>query len=171
MGVDTQWAYGYTEPFLDDAASFVISGTYGAIGRGGAVRDDVLRAFDLEAPAYVLEVDIAGLARLVPGARRQRELPRFPAVKRDLSLVVPAHVTYGEVRAVVSEAAGSHLESLQCFDVFTPKGARGDERSVGLRLRFRDPDRTLTDAQVAPVLDQIVRRLAERLQVQLRAGS
>jgi phenylalanyl-tRNA synthetase beta chain len=60
---------------------------------------------------------------------------------------------------------------LQCFDVFTAKEARGGERSIGLRLRFRDPDRTLTDADVAPVLDKIVRHVAERLNARLRAGS
>lgn len=180
LGVDTSWVYGYTEPFLEDAASFVVTGTYGAIGRGGAVRDEVLRAFDLDLPAFCLEIDLAALARHVPGARRQRELPRFPAVKRDLSLAVPAGVTYGQVHAAASTAAGPHLESAQCFDVFTGKEVRGGEqagpgaaaeRSIGIRLRFRDPDRTLTDAQVAPVLDKIVRHLAESLQVTLRAGS
>jgi len=180
LGVDTSWVYGYTEPFLEDAASFVVSGTYGVIGRGGAVRDEVLRGFELDLQAYCLEIDLAALARHVPGARRQRELPRFPAVKRDLSLAVPAGVTYGQVHAAVSTAAGPHLESLQCFDVFTGKEVRGGEaagpgaaaeRSIGIRLRFRDPDRTLTDAQVAPVLDQIVRHVADTLQVTLRAGS
>ena len=171
LGVDTSWVYGYTEPFLDDASSFVISGTYGAIGRCGAVREAVLRAFDLEISAHVLEIDVEALARHLGGARRQRDLPRYPAVKRDLSLAVPEGMTYGEVHAAVLAVAGPHLESLQCFDVFTGGGARTGERSLGLRLRFRDPDQTLTDAQVAPALEKVVRHLADTLQVKLRAGS
>lgn len=170
LGVDTSWVYGYTEPFLDDAASFVISGTYGAIGRGGAVREAVLRGFDLEISAHVLEIDVEALARHLGGAGRQRELPRYPAVKRDLSLAVPEGTTYGAVHAAVLAVAGPHLESLQCFDVFTGGGAPG-ERSLGLRLRFRDPDQTLTDAQVAPALEKVVRHLADTLHVKLRAGS
>jgi phenylalanyl-tRNA synthetase beta chain len=171
LGVDTQWAYGYTEPFWDDAASFVVSGTYGAIGRGGAVREVVLRAFDLEASAFALEIDVAMLERHLPATRRQRELPRFPAVKRDLSLDVPAGVTWAQVHTAATAAAGPHLESLQCFDVFTgATGARG-ERSLGLRLRFRDAGRTLTDADVAPALERVVRRLADEYKVKLRAGA
>jgi phenylalanyl-tRNA synthetase beta chain len=178
LGVDTEWVYGYTQPFLEDAASFVFSGTYGAIGGGGAVREGVLRAFDLEAPAYAVELDVAMLERHLGGPRRQRDVPRFPAVKRDLSLVVPAGVTYAQVRAAAAAAAGATLESLQCFDVFTGGAAGGGgggvaagERSLGLRLRFRDPSRTLTDADVAPVLDRVARRLADELNVTLRAGA
>jgi phenylalanyl-tRNA synthetase beta chain len=171
LGVDTTWVYGYTEPFLDESTSFVISGTYGVVGRGGAVRGEVLQAFDLEPPVFVLEVDVAMLERHLPGPRRQRAIPRFPAVKRDLSVVVPAAVRYADVHAAATAAAGAQLESLQCFDVFTGGAAAGSgERSLGLRLRFRDPSRTLTDADVAPVLDRVVRRLADELKVTLRAG-
>jgi phenylalanyl-tRNA synthetase beta chain len=171
LGVDTRWVYGYTEPFWNDAASFVLSGTYGAIGRGGAVREAVLRAFDLDGPAFALELDVAMLERHLPSTRRQRELPRFPPVKRDLSLVVPAGVTWAQVEAVATAAAGPHLASLQCFDVFTGAGAAGGERSLGLRLRFRAADRTLTDADVAPALESVVRHLADEYKVTLRAGA
>jgi phenylalanyl-tRNA synthetase beta chain len=171
LGVDTSWVYGYTEPFLDEAASFVISGTYGAIARGGAVREAVLRGFDLDSAVWVLEIDVEALARHLGGARRQRDLPRTPAVKRDLSLAVPEGTTYGEVHAAALAVAGPYLESLQCFDVFTGGGAGTNERSIGLRLRFRDPNQTLTDAQVAPALEKVVRHLADTLHVKLRAGS
>ena len=169
LGVDTRWAYGYTEAFCSESVSFEIAGTYGTIGRGGEVRGEVLQAFDLEPPVHVLEIDVEALERHLPGTRRYREMPRFPAVKRDLSLVVPAEVSYGAVHAAVRAAAGPNLESLQCFDVY--RGDADTARSVGLRLRFRATARTLSDADVTPVIEAIVRELERSLGVRLRAGS
>jgi phenylalanyl-tRNA synthetase beta chain len=171
LGVDTRIEPGYTEPFLDSAISFLVTGTYGAIGRGGVVREEVLRAFDVEPPVYVLEIDVTELEKLLPGRRTFRELPRFPAVKRDLSLVVPRHVSYRDLEAAVRAAAGPHLESLHCFDVFEGGALASGERSLGIRLRFRSSARTLSDEEVAPAIEAIVRQLADTLHVTLRAGS
>lgn len=94
------------------------------------------------------------------------ELPRFPAVKRDLSLVVPHPVTYAEVEDVVRRASGAILESVSCFDLFQEND--GHPRSLGLRLRFRSPERTLTDELVEPLIQKILRKLEGSLQVTLR---
>ena len=168
LGVDFSWLYGYTEPFLEESASFAVTTSSGVLGRGGRMGEAVLRGFDLEPSVYAFELDLAVLERHLPGPRRQRDIPRFPAVKRDLSLVVPDAVLWEQVSATARAAAGAQLESLQCFDVYA---APGGDRSLGLRLRFRDPSRTLTDADVAPVLDRVVRRLADELNVTLRAGA
>jgi phenylalanyl-tRNA synthetase beta chain len=166
LGVDTSWVYGYTESFWDDAVSFSISGTYGVFARGGAVRDAVLREFDLEPPVFGLEIDIEALEKHLPGTPRYRALPRLPAVKRDLSVVVPSGVTWSQIEARIRARAGARLESLNCFDVFETAAGR----SFGVRLRFRDPSRTLTEADIGPLLEAIVRDLADSLHVTLRAG-
>jgi phenylalanyl-tRNA synthetase beta chain len=168
LGVDTKWVYGYTEPFWVEGVSFAVAVGSDVLGRGGRMADGVLHGFDLDGAVHAFELDLAALERHLPGPRRQQDMPRFPAVKRDLSVVVPDGVLWERVAATVTAAAGPHLESLQCFDVYA---AAGGERSLGLRLRFRDPSRTLTDADVAPVLDRVVRRLADELKVTLRAGA
>lgn len=131
------------------------------------MRGEVLAGFDVEPPVVVLEVDLDALEASLPRSRRYREAPRFPAMKRDLSLAVPPGVTYQAIEAAVRGVAGSRLESLVCFDVFEKDGAR----SLGLRLRFRDPARTLTESDVAPMIESIVRALADGLHVTLRAGA
>lgn len=98
-----------------------------------------------------------------------RELPRFPAAKRDLSLVVPQSVTYQEVEKIVRQTGGKHLESAQCFDVFHEDN-KHNSRCIGLRLRFRAPDRTLTDEMVDPQIQKILQKLERSLKVALRAG-
>jgi phenylalanyl-tRNA synthetase beta chain len=135
------------------------------------VRGEVLRAFDVEPPVLALELDLESLERHLPKTRRYRDVPRYPALKRDLSLLVPPGVTYAQIHMVVQAHAGPRLESLQCFDVYEGAGLDGGVRSLGLRLRFRDPQRTLADEDVGPSLESIVRGLANELRVTLRAGA
>jgi phenylalanyl-tRNA synthetase beta chain len=169
LGVDSVWSAGYTEPFLDSTASFLISGSYGTIGGGGAVNAAVLRGFGIEAPVFVLELDVEALEKHLPGNRAYRGIARFPVVKRDLSLVVPRRVQYREVRDAVVESGGSLLESVECFDVFEDPSLGDDAHSIGVRLRFRSAEKTLTDEDVDPTIERMVRRLAKQYEVQLRA--
>ena len=169
LGVDSVWTRGYTEPFVDEAASFLISGSYGVIGGGGALRSEVLRRFEIELPVYVLELDVAALEKHLPQRRTFQGVPRFPAVKRDLSVVVPPTVSYADVRTAVALAGGAALESVQCFDVFEDVSLGEGVRSLGLRLRFRSSERTLHDDMVDPWMEAIVRDLAAKLGVQRRA--
>jgi len=169
LNVDSVWTWGYTEPFLEEATSFVVSGSYGDIGFGGEIRADVRKAFDIDVPIFIFDLDVAVLEKMSRGRSLFEELPRFPAVKRDLSLVVPQSVTYQEVVGVVKQAGGAHLETAQCFDVFHEED-KESSRCIGLRLRFRSPDRTLTDDMVDPQINKILRKLQGSLQVALRAG-
>jgi phenylalanyl-tRNA synthetase beta chain len=117
---------------------------------------------------FLLDLDVASLEKHLPGQRTFRGIPRFPAVKRDLSLLVPRHVAYEDVQRVVDGAGGKLLESVQCFDVFEDSALGEGARSVGLRLRFRSAERTLLDDLVEPVMQNIVRRLQSELGVRLR---
>jgi len=169
LSVDSVWTWGYTQPFLEESTSFVVSGGYGDIGFGGEVSEAVRKAFDVEVPVFIFDLDVGVLDKMSRGCTQFEELPRFPAVKRDLSLVVPQSVTYQQVVGVVKQSGGAHLETAQCFDVFHEED-RENSRCIGLRLRFRSPDRTLTDDMVDPQIKKILRKLQGSLQVALRAG-
>ncbi len=169
LGVDSVWSAGYTEPFLNSAASFLISGSYGTIGGGGAVDAEVLRAYDIDVPVFLLELDVDQLAQHLPANRTYRGIARFPAVKRDLSLVVPRRVQYRDVQAAVVESGGALLESVECFDVFEDPSLGPNAHSIGLRLRFRSGEKTLQDKDVDPTVERMVRRLAKQYEVKLRA--
>jgi phenylalanyl-tRNA synthetase beta chain len=169
LDVDSVWTWGYTQPFLEEATSFVVSGSYGDIGFGGEIREDVRRAFDIDVPVFIFDLNVAVLGKMSRGRSLFEELPRFPAVKRDLSLVVPQSVNYRDVVGVVKQAGGANLETAECFDVFHEED-KASSRCIGLRLRFRSPDRTLTDDMVDPQIHKILRKLQGSLQVALRAG-
>jgi phenylalanyl-tRNA synthetase beta chain len=94
---------------------------------------------------------------------------RFPAVKRDLSLLVPAGVAYAAVEDVVREQAGELLESVELFDFYRGKGVAAGAAALGIRLKFRSAKGTLKGTTVDRSLAQVTDALAARLDVRLRA--
>jgi phenylalanyl-tRNA synthetase beta chain len=96
------------------------------------------------------------------------DVPRFPAVTEDLALIVEDKVSAEKVRATIMAAgAGTALASAQVFDVFKGEQIGAGKKSLAYRLTYQ-ADRTLTDAEVAMVREQIVKRLREELNAVLR---
>lgn len=97
-----------------------------------------------------------------------RPLPEQPAVERDLALVGARSVAAAEMEREIRGAAGELLEAVWPFDVYEGKGIPEGERSIAWSLRFRHPERTLTDAEVDRAVDAVLAALAERLDVRRR---
>ena len=113
----------------------------GAIGWAGALEGD---APPWAAALFGLEMRLGAAAGPSPVFRA---LAATPAVERDVALVVPAGVTALQIEGVIRSRGGPLLESLDVFDEFRGAGLAAGERSVGFRLTFRDPERTLRDAE------------------------
>ncbi|MCL6482128.1 MAG: phenylalanine--tRNA ligase subunit beta, partial [Firmicutes bacterium] len=103
-------------------------------------------------------------------ALRFRELPRFPAVERDLSLLLDQHVRFAQVRDVIRTLDLPELVSIEALDRFRGGTIPPDKYSLLVRLTFQSPRATLTDAQVNAFIARIVEALFQRLGATLRAG-
>jgi phenylalanyl-tRNA synthetase beta chain len=146
-------------PF-DAAESFaVVVGDGVRIGSGGRVKADVLDAPKWADPVWALELALSGYDR--PGIRPVTDLPSFPPVDRDLALLVPEGVTAVDVEEALRANGGDLLEELAPFDVYRGEGLAPGLRSIAWRLRFRHPERTLTDADVDAPVKRILVRLEE----------
>ena len=95
-------------------------------------------------------------------------LPHYPAVERDLALLVPDALPVGDVERLVRATAGGDLEALEIFDVYTGEGIPPDSRSVAVRLRFRSAHGTLKDKAVDKSVGKVLQRLEEELGVTAR---
>jgi phenylalanyl-tRNA synthetase beta chain len=131
------------------------------VGSLGDVSPEVLARFGLNGPVVAMELE---LDRLLAGSRRPGTLQpvsRFPVSTIDLAFVVDEPVPAGDVAATLRGAAGALLESLRLFDVFRSDALGSGRKSLTFALRFRAPDRTLTDTEVAEVraraIDAVVR--------------
>jgi phenylalanyl-tRNA synthetase beta chain len=139
------------------------------VTRGGVVDDDVLRIFDVPGPLYYAEMQLDRLWALVDESRVFRPLLKYPAVKRDLSLVVPGGVDYRAIHRLIHESGGKYLESVTLFDSFSGEGLPSGTRAYGVRLAFRSAEETLADEVVDRQIEFLLEQLNRKLHVSLRS--
>lgn len=123
-----------------------------AVGIAGRVHPEIEARYE-QSELYFAELRLP----LANGVVRFEEFSRQPYAERDLAVIAPLSVTYAEIRALCSAAAGERLESLEPFDVYRGGQVPAGNRSVALRLRFRDAVRSLTDAEVDEAMANVIR--------------
>ena len=137
-----------------------------AAGWLGALHPKIQQAHKLLSPLYFFELSQDALAR---GALpRFQALSRFPAVRRDLAVVVDEGVCAQQIRNCVGQAGLDSLHYLELFDVYRGEGIDSGRKSIALGLTFQDPSRTLRDAEVDRCVDVILTGLKEQLNAKLR---
>ncbi|MFW6335581.1 MAG: phenylalanine--tRNA ligase subunit beta [Phycisphaeraceae bacterium] len=148
----------------DPAARLSLHGR--EIGTMGLASADLLDRFDLQTPVLALaELDAEPLLACYPPTHRAGELPRFPAVERDLSIIVEESRTWRELSQVIDDAQPQHVERLDFLGAYRGKPIAKGSKSVALRLRFRRSDATLTgeavDAEMTKVVEALRKQGAE----------
>ncbi len=155
-------------PFAEGQVICVVGRDGTLLGVGGLVAPEAIDAPAWAAPVWALELELKEEM-----ARRERPtytpVPAYPAVERDAALLVADTVPAARVEAVIREAGGPLLERAFPFDLYRGAGVPKGVRSIGYRLRFRAPDRTLTDREVDEAFDRVLDRLKEDLGVERRA--
>jgi len=157
-------------PFLHPGESATIVVNNDPIGFVGKLHPDVCEVFDLdEERIYVFELSVELLTAHASLQKTFRPLPKFPAVHRDLALIVPAlSVQASEIESLIQEAGKPLIEHLVLFDRYV--GPQIAEGHVGLTysLRYRSSEKTLTDTEVSEVHENILEQLQARLGIRLR---
>ena len=151
------------------SASVLVDGQ--EIGHLGEISTDVQSAYDLPAPACVLEIELGALLSKANLLAAYAPQPRFPAAMRDLALVVDQDEAHsgGKLIEAAESSAGELLESARIFDVYTDPERLGEGRkSVAMRLVFRDPDRTLTDEEVDGAMQRVINHMERKLNAEAR---
>jgi phenylalanyl-tRNA synthetase beta chain len=152
------------EPFLVRGRAAVVRSAGVPFGVFGQLDPGVADARGLPASeeTYVAEVDLDALATIAPGDElRAQSLPRFPAIVRDVSILVDEALPAAAVRGTIRSAAPALLESIVEFDRYHGKGVPDGRVSLSLRLTFRAPERTLTDDEAQGATERIVAALRD----------
>ena len=148
--------------------SFCIFESGSLVGVAGRVRADAVDAPVWAASVYAAEFKLDSVR--LEDRRSYRDLPTFPAVTRDLALLVDRTVTAASVADTIRAAGPDTLESLVLFDVYEGDKIEEGQRSLAWRLVFRAPDRTLRDADVEDGLSSITANLEERFNARIRSS-
>jgi phenylalanyl-tRNA synthetase beta chain len=138
------------------------------IGLLGAPSAAVREHYDLPDGAYVAELNLEAMMRRARGHAQSRRLSRYPAVRRDIALIVAGGVLAREVEQVIRRQAGENLERVELFDLYTGRPVPAGYKSLAYALAFRHPERTLTDQEADAALTNIKQGLRAELNAQMR---
>jgi len=139
------------------------------VGWLGLISGAAQRQFDLAVPVVAAELDLGLLQAPFPPRSRAHPLPAFPAIERDVSLVVDEATPWSAVRDMVESAKPALLEGVEFVGTYRGKQIGPGKKSMTLRLRFRDPNRTLRHDEVDPQVNSLVGRAGEQLAATVRA--
>jgi len=137
-------------------------------GVAGALHPDAALARGLEGEVWVAELDMVRVVQYCPRRVVFQPLPRFPAVLRDLAVVVGSDFQAQQVLDMMREVAQPLVEDVQVFDQYTGAPIPEGKKSLAYSISYRAPDRTLTDDEVNALHEQLVAHLLERLPVEVR---
>jgi len=140
------------------------------VGYAGELHPKVCQAFGLPARSSAVELDLDALIAAGPSSVAAKPFSSYPVAKEDVALIVPAEVSAADVQAALVEGAGELLESIRLFDLYTGEQIGEGKKSLAFALRFRAPDRTLKETEVAEVRQAAVQVTVERFGAVQRVG-
>lgn len=138
-----------------------------AVGYLGEVHPEVCDNYDMKTKAYIAVLDMPEILPFATFDRKYAGVARYPAVSRDISMVVPKNVLAGEIEAVIAQRGGKILEDYRLFDIYEGSQIKEGYKSLAYSITFRAQDRTLEDADVTAVMKKILNGL-EGMGIELR---
>ena len=135
----------------------------------GEVHPQVQAQMNITKKTYLFEMDIEKLMKYSALTCRYQSLPKYPAMSRDLALVVADDITASEVEKVIVKNAGNLLNNICLFDVYTGEQVGKGQKSLAFSLQFQSAEKTLTDAEIDPYFESIIKALEEAFNAKLRS--
>lgn len=154
------------DPVLHPGQAAAVLGERGPVGRLGRLHPEIEGVLDLPGQIFVFELDADAVLQRT--RRRHTGLSKFPSVRRDLAVVVPADTASARVEGVLRESLGGILVDFRIFDVYQGKGIDSNEKSLGIGLTLQHPSATLTDQEIGKYMNEAVDALARVLGGRLR---
>lgn len=137
------------------------------IGYLGEIHPTVAANYAIKERVYVAVLDMPYVVEYASFDRKYRGIAKFPAVTRDLSMVVPKEVLAGDIEKVFDEKGGQYLERYALFDIYEGAQIKRGYKSIAYTLTFRAQDKTLEDADIQNAMNKILKKL-EELGIELR---
>lgn len=138
------------------------------LGIIGEIHPAVSRKYGIDTPVYIAELDFENVFLNIKTDIKFKELPKFPAVTRDIAMLVDKTVPVADIEEIITKASGKLLETLTLFDVYEGEQIPDGKKSVAYSAVYRASDRSLTGEEVQKVFDKAVKNLEHQLGAQLR---
>lgn len=154
-------------PKLNNHIVFKLNGQI--IAGAGEVSKTVLTKFSIKQPVFFAGLNWSLIGQLASSQKPViTEIPKFPAVQRDLALVVSKQLKYQEIETVVTKLKLDKLRNLQLFDIFESEKLGADKKSLAVSFTFQDETKTLTDKEIETWMTKIQSNLEKEVQAEIR---
>ena len=137
------------------------------VGYLGEVHPEVADIYGIGTRAYVAVIDMPEVVELATFDRKYEGIAKYPAVTRDISMVVPKEILVGQIEEVIAKEGGAYLESYKLFDLYEGAQIKAGFKSVAYSIVFRAKDKTLEEADVTSAMTKILKAL-EEMGIELR---
>ena len=134
----------------------------------GEVHPEVLENYDISRRVYLAELNITKVTKYARNNKKYVEIPKFPAVERDIAVIVNEQIEVGQIEKIITKKAKKLLESMNLFDIYRDEKIGHNKKSVAYALRFRDKNKTLQDEEINQVMENIIAELEKQLGAELR---
>jgi phenylalanyl-tRNA synthetase beta chain len=172
LGLDetrVRWRPVSEVAFLHPGKTAVVEVDGAAVGVAGALHPEIAQARDLSGEVWLAELDLSELAHYLPRRVSLRALPRFPAVTRDIAVVVDESFRAGDVVDEVRALGNPQIESVRLFDCYRGAPIGAGKKSLAYSIAYRAAERTLTDDEVNVLHAQVLDHLTRRFRVEPRS--
>ncbi len=142
-----------------------------AIGMLGKVQSKVLTAFGIKQDVYFFDINLDQVALIDPAPKIFQSLPRFPAVHRDIAMLVPEGIAAGDILTAVKNSGNTLLDSIELFDIYRGKSVEAGHKSVALAITYRSEKETLDDSKVDKMHQKIIKLIESEFSGRLREAS
>ena len=156
-------------PLFLESATVSLGGKL-PLGELGQLLPVLVKKYDLRDAVFLAELNLDTLLARRNPARSFKPLPQFPAIGRDVAMLVPDATTHETVLAAVKQARPANLEGAELFDIFRGKGVPDGQKSMAYAFTYRAADRTLTDAEVNTAHEKVIEQLEKEVGATMRAG-
>lgn len=166
---DLRWSEKAPAPYLNPQAAAQIYSADLHLGDLGEVDRGVLESFDLKGPAYLFDLDFDLLMEKTVSVKKFQPLPRFPAVNRDLAIVVSNSVAAQDLLDYLEEHRPQYAENITLFDQYRGTQVAKDRKSLAFRITYRSEERSLTDLEVNEIHTDLSQKVVDAFEAQLRS--
>jgi phenylalanyl-tRNA synthetase beta chain len=168
ISLDNWHFISYSDSYIQDTGALLRIGQEkgGVLGR---LSEQLQNLFEIDEDVYVAELNISQLFKHRITNKKYLAIPKFPAVERDLALIIDEDIEAENLEQTITRAAGNLLTSIEIFDVFRGKQVPPGKKSLAFRLVFQSKERTLTEEEVNTLLDKIFKVVEKTFNAKLRA--
>jgi phenylalanyl-tRNA synthetase beta chain len=139
------------------------------IGGVGSVNKNILEKFGIKQPVYFGELNWDILSEIASTQKRTlREISKYPAVQRDIAMVIPHDLTWTQVEKSVQKLKLDKLQDIKLFDIFESEKLGTGKKSIAVNLTFADEEKTLTDKEIDNWMNKIMQSLEQELNAEIR---